>query len=74
MPAKAPTKTGAPDESNPVSQWRWDQALRMGCDPALADQVALHHEVDLHQLKAMISGAAGRRPCPPEIAFDILRG
>jgi hypothetical protein len=61
------TKTAMTDVDL-VDQWRWDQALRMGCDPGLADQIVRHTEVDLHKLEAMIKGGS-----PPELAFYILK-
>lgn len=58
-----------PDPKLGVDNWRWNQALRMGCEPRLADLVVRHPEVDLHELEQLIA-----RDCPPDVAFDILRG
>ena len=51
-----------------VARWRWDEALRMGFSPILAQEVMRHGEVDLHDLERML-----KQGCEHGLAFDILR-
>lgn len=63
--------TTAATETSPTTlaeQWRFDQAVKMGFSPALADEVMRHAEVDLHQLNNMLQAG-----CPHELAYEILR-
>ena len=67
MPTVSDTTTQVEGRDS-VAQWRWDEALRMGFAPILAEKIMRHVEIDLHDLRRLL--AAG---CEYEVAYDILR-
>ena len=56
------------DETASVAEWRFDQLLTVGVDPALAACLASDFRWDLHALIDLIE-----RGCPPGLAARILR-
>jgi len=56
------------DETAAVVEWRFDQLLTAGVDPAMAACLAADFRWDLHALIDLIE-----RGCPPGLAARILR-
>jgi len=56
------------DETAAVAEWRFDQLLTAGVDPAMAACLAADFRWDLHALVYLIE-----RGCPPGLAARILR-
>lgn len=55
------------EETVRVAAWRRTRLLATGFAPALADELASEHGIDLHALIDLVE-----RGCPPELAARIL--
>ncbi len=50
-----------------IERWRADELIRGGYDPEKAMELAIRHDVDLHQAIELLQIG-----CPPDLALEIL--
>ncbi len=50
-----------------IERWRADELIRGGYDPGKAMELAIRHDVDLHQAIELLQTG-----CPPDLALQIL--
>lgn len=59
------------DQELVVYEWRYEQLLRAGADPEVADELARHPLVDLHQAEEVVRGLVEQGK-PTQIAVQVL--
>lgn len=61
-------------ETHRIVSWRLKTLIDAGYPVLIAERLACSNLVDLHQAVELVHPPAnsGRRPCPPELAADIL--
>jgi hypothetical protein len=56
----------APTFEDPVPRWRFDQLIRAGFAPMIAEELAARKDIDLHRATELAQDAG------PELAYRIV--